>query len=247
MAFERRRVAFERHAAGPMRLATCAPVLLTLLTCMRVRGSAVSGGDRTQSLHGTPRALGRLRSASRVQKIRRNLVDEEFVKEHFLEKENNLGGNTLAFDTRAKSLANKLLMGEFWHSKLLSDPPSKRLIAELLMLGVEESDIQAIEEWRGRKGNGQAHRRTSWHAHGPKRVHADVHTTTHTRTYAHAHTHMHTRKRTFPHPARACRTGGHGGKAWCSPKPRALPSSPPTSSPTPSRVTRSLSRETPSP
>ena len=127
--------------------------------------------------------------------MRRNLVDEEFVKEHFLEKENNLGGNTLAFDTRAKSLANKLLMGEFWHSKLLSDPPSKRLIAELLMLGVEESDILAIEEWRGRKGNGQVHRRTWWHAHGPKRVHADVHTTTHThicaRTHAHAHTQTH--------------------------------------------------------
>ena len=138
--------------------------------------------------------------------MRRNLVDEEFVKEHFLtgtrRKTPLVDGN---ISTRAKSLTNQLLSGGFFHSKLLSDPPSKWLIAELLALGVEEADIVAIEEWRGRRGNGQVHRRTRkrlhvvalrWHAHGPKATHADV-------LYKHTRARARTSTQTFPNPASA--------------------------------------------
>ena len=179
---------------------------------MRVRGSAVSNGDRSQSLHGTPAAperhWGRLRSASLVQKMRRNLVDEEFVKEHFLtetrRKSPSVGGN---ISTRAKSLANQLLSGGFFHSELLSDPPSKWLIAELLALGVEEADIVAIEEWRGRRGNGKVHRRTRKRLHvmartRPKATHADVlYKHTHARARVRAHTRARTSTHTSPNPA----------------------------------------------
>ena len=172
---------------------------------MRVGGFAISDGDRSQTLHGTPAAQqhrGHLRSASLVQKVRRNLVDEEFVKEHFLtgtrRKTPPVDGN---ISTRAKSLANQLLSGGFFHSKLLSDPPSKWLIAELLALGVEEADIVAIEEWRGRRGNGQVHRRTSKRLHvvartRPKATHADA-------FYKHTRARARTSTHTFPNPASA--------------------------------------------
>ena len=147
------------------------------------------------------RATG-LQSASLVQKVRRNLVDEEFVKEHFLtgtrRKTPLVDGN---ISTRAKSLTNQLLSGGFFHSKLLSDPPSKWLIAELLALGVEEADIVAIEEWRGRRGNGQVHRRTRKRVHvvartRPKATHADA-------FYKHTRARARTSTQTFSNPASA--------------------------------------------